>query len=254
MTSPTWRLDEGNPKYGKLAHAILLHLRATRKQAPDRNDLVQFLAFAAPLAGGSKAQLFQDLWALWINGGKRDGYFVEFGAAGGIRSSNSWFLETGMGWRGILAEPHPEQVKAVRAARRCHISDLCVWSRSDETLTFRMVGDPDLSRLADADPEDTHEAERRADYVEVPVRTISLNDLLARYDAPREIDYLSVDTEGSELQILQAFDFDRWRARAVTVEHNFTPAEQALDALFFANGYRRVWPQLSRFDAWYVRD
>ncbi len=252
--SPAWMLHEGNPKYGKMVGHLLQHLRETGSAPVDRNDVAQFVAFAAPLAAQSHSQLFQELWALWMSGGKRDGYFVEFGASSGVKLSNTWFLETAMGWNGILAEPHPVQVERVRATRNCHVSDLCVWSRSDETMTFRMVAKGDLSRLADVNPEDGHEATSRATYKETQVRTISLNDLLVAYDAPREIDYLSVDTEGSELQILQAFDFDRWRVKCVTVEHNFMPVEAELDALFLANGYRRMWPEISRFDAWYVRD
>jgi FkbM family methyltransferase len=258
-----WILDERNPKFGKGVAHILEHMRQTRgdyrqavlgERPADLDDVIQFLAFAAPLAPHSKSQLFQELWALWRAGGKRDGYFVEFGASSGVKLSNTWFLETGMGWNGILAEPHPVHVEHVRAARRCHVSDLCVYSRSNETMTFRMVAESDhLSRLADIDPMDGHEADGRQAFEETTVRTISLNDLLTRYDAPREIDYLSIDTEGSELEILRSFDFDRWRVNAVTVEHNYTAAEQALDALFFANGYRRVWPQVSRFDAWYVK-
>jgi FkbM family methyltransferase len=249
---PPWRLDEANPQYGKLFAGIMDQLR----QAPavDRNDLAQFLAFAAPLAARSKSQIFQELWALWMSGGKRDGYFVEFGAAKGDILSNTWFLETGMGWNGIVAEPHPRLAERVRRVRNCHVSDLCLYSRSGETMTFRMTPKQELSRLEAVDPQDKHESTLRATYETAEVRTISLNDLLTRYDAPRDIDYLSVDTEGSELEILQAFDFDRWNVRCATVEHNHTPAEAALDALFFAKGYRRMWPQISRFDAWYVRD
>lgn len=252
--SPAWMLHEGNSKYGKMVAHILEHMRQGGAATPDRDDVVQFLAFAAPLAAQSHSQLFQELWALWMAGGKRGGYFVEFGAASGVKLSNTWLLETGMGWNGLLAEPHPVQVERVRAARNCHVSDLCVFSRSHETMTFRMVTKGDLSRLADIDPQDGHEAVKRSTYKEAQVRTITLNDLLASYEAPRDIDYLSIDTEGSELEILRVFDFDRWNVKTVTVEHNFTPAEKALDALFFANGYRRMWPELSRYDAWYVRD
>lgn len=248
---PPWILDERNPQFGKLVAHVLDHMR---QAPPDRNDVVQFLAFAAPLAARSKSQLFQELWALWMAGGKTGGYFVEFGAAKGDKLSNTWFLETGMGWSGILAEPHPVMVERVRRVRNCHVSDRCVYSRSGETMAFRMTPKRELSRLEAIDPQDRHEASLRADYEIAQVETITLNDLLAGFDAPRDIDYLSVDTEGSELEILEAFDFDRWNVRCATVEHNDTPAEAALDRLFFANGYRRMWPEISRFDAWYVRD
>ncbi len=71
--------------------------------------------------------------------------------------------------------------------------------------------------------------------------------------APAEIDYLSIDTEGSELEILRAFDFDRWNVRLISVEHNHTPLRQPLYDLLTARGYVRKWPELSAFDDWYVR-
>jgi FkbM family methyltransferase len=249
--SPLWRLDESNPKYGKLVTHVLNHMR---QAAYDRDDVVQFLTFAAPLARQSHSQLFQELWALWMNGGRRGGYFVEFGAADGMNLSNTFFLETVMGWKGIVAEPHPELVERVRQARSCHVSDKCVYSRTGETMAFRMVDRFELSRLEAIDPGDGHEAAARKAYRTAEVKTISLHDLLESYGAPHRIDYLSIDTEGSEVEILAAFDFSKWDLRTVTVEHNGTIAEKRLNKLFRRNGYRRMWRDISRYDAWYVKD
>ncbi len=88
----------------------------------------------------------------------------------------------------------------------------------------------------------------------MPVETISLNDLLLEHGAPRHVDFLSVDTEGSEFEILNALDFDRWRPRTIAVEHNFTPLREKLFDLLSAQGYRRMWEGFSRFDDWYVLD
>jgi hypothetical protein len=64
---------------------------------------------------------------------------------------------------------------------------------------------------------------------------------------------LSIDTEGSELAILSAFDFSSRHIRCISVEHNETPNRQAILDLLVANGYRRKWPSLSAWDDWYVR-
>ena len=82
---------------------------------------------------------------------------------------------------------------------------------------------------------------------------MSLNDLLAHWDAPRRIDYPSIDTEGSELDILTAFDFDAWDVRLITVEHNHGPQRQGLIELLTAKGYRRKFKHLSGVDDWYVK-
>ena len=96
-------------------------------------------------------------------------------------------------------------------------------------------------------------ANARGDGKRYPVTTITLNDLLAEHNAPRHIDYLSVDTEGSELNILRAFDFERYRVDIITVEHNLAPAREHIHALLAAKGFARKFGALSQWDDWYVR-
>jgi hypothetical protein len=96
-------------------------------------------------------------------------------------------------------------------------------------------------------------AESRRGGTRYEVETVSLNDLLAQHGAPQRIDYLSVDTEGSELDILRAFDFDAWEVGLITVEHNYTPRREGLFELLTAKGFRRKFAALSRADDWYVR-
>ena len=60
------------------------------------------------------------------------------------------------------------------------------------------------------------------------VPTISLLDLLDIHNAPKFIDYLSIDTEGSEYEILNAFDFNKYKFRVITCEHNFTPMREKI--------------------------
>ena len=237
-------------RFGKTLRTLLERLRKVRY---DRDDIHQFAAFAMPLASRSQSQLFQDLWALWMSGQKRGGFFVEFGAADGVRLSNTYLLEKEWGWRGILAEPNPRFAASLAKHRRCAVSGKCVYARSGETVELLIAQEGELSRIAGLDPEDAAEGGRRVDDV-AQVQTISLNDLLTEFKAPRRIDFMSIDTEGAELQILQAFDFDRWDIGAIAVEHNYRPDRAEIGALLTAQGFRNVWPTMSRFDDWYVRD
>jgi hypothetical protein len=84
------------------------------------------------------------------------------------------------------------------------------------------------------------------------VRTISLLDLLRKYHAPTHVDYLSIDTEGSEYEILNAFDFTEYSFGVITVEHNYTPQRELIFELLSRNGYKRIYTEISRFDDWYV--
>ena len=95
----------------------------------------------------------------------------------------------------------------------------------------------------------------RADSLSYPVTTIALNDLLEAHAAPRVIDYMSVDTEGSEYRILKAFDFSKYDVRMMTVEHNFCePDRENIRVLLAVNGFTRVFTELSKWDDWYVKD
>ena len=199
----------------------------------------------------SKAQLKQDMFVLDELGYKRDGYFVEFGATNGVDFSNTYLLENEMGWKGILAEPAKVWHDALVANRKCCISFDCVWSKSHEELEFNEVGAADLSTIDVFSAVDEH-AKTRTEGKKYNVYTVSLLDLLNKHKAPKEIDYLSIDTEGSEFEILNAFDFDAYKFKVITCEHNYTPMREKLADLLTSKGYTRKYPEYSRFDDWYV--
>jgi FkbM family methyltransferase len=199
----------------------------------------------------SKSQLGQDLFVLAGTNFKKNGFFVEFGATNGKDLSNTWLLEKCFHWNGILAEPARTWHTALRANRACWIETACVWKETGSTLTFNEAPEPELSTIESFSNNDHHDAARRGGR-SYAVPTISLQDLLARYDAPNVIDYLSLDTEGSEFEILQAFDFDTYAFRTITCEHNFTANRNLIHALLTAKGYVRVFENLSRWDDWYA--
>jgi FkbM family methyltransferase len=199
----------------------------------------------------SFSQLFQDLWVVHQTGGKREGYFVEFGAANGVELSNTCLLETDYGWSGILAEPNPIWHAALKMNRpQSAIDKRCVYDRSGKTLEFAAPADAEYGTLV----EHFSAANARAAKHEViTVETVSLNDLLETNQAPAQIDYVSVDTEGSELRILETFDFHKWDVSLFSIEHNYSAQERKLDCLMQSHGYERVRKDRSHWDAWYVK-
>ncbi|WP_417886513.1 FkbM family methyltransferase [Zunongwangia sp.] len=72
----------------------------------------------------------------------------------------------------------------------------CVWSRSHEFVEFCETNSPSLPTIKEYTFSDSH-SKNRNNTIIYRVHTISLNDLLNKYNAPRIIDYLSIDTEGS---------------------------------------------------------
>ena len=216
-------------------------------------DWLKFISFAVPFAHRSNAQLLQDIWALWECGQEKPGYFVEFGACDGVSLSNSLLLERDFGWSGIVAEPDTRWHDRLQLERRCMIDTRCVWSQSKEVLEFNAVADAAFSTLSVINPNDSHERSGyRASFVQIKVETVSLLDLLDQAGSPKEIDYLSIDTEGSEYAILSAFDFSRYRFKLISVEHNYTPQRELLNKLLVSKGYKRRFEGMTRWDDWYV--
>jgi FkbM family methyltransferase len=199
----------------------------------------------------SHAQFHQDLFVLAALGFKRDGYFVEFGATDGVELNNTLLLEREFGWTGLLAEPARCWHKML-AGNRTAIKDLrCVWTSSGETLTFNEVDYAELSTIEAFSGGDSRKAERKKGRT-YEVTSISLLDLLREHRAPETIDYLSIDTEGSELEILSAFDFSAYRFNVISCEHNYSPARERIHALLTRHGYRRCLQHVSDVDDWYV--
>lgn len=212
------------------------------------------------LIWASKAQLGQDLFA-WIESRRvqrsEPCFFVDIGASDGVRFSNSWLLEKHLGWQGIAAEPARCWHQTLRCNRACKIDTHAVFSTSGQKLLFLDVsntqGYPELSGLASTSDSDERRHERQADPTTYQVETISLNDLLSAHHAPEFIDFLSIDTEGSELAILVAFDFDAHTFGAICVEHNYNKrARTAIHDLLVGKGYKRRHLAASAWDDWYI--
>jgi FkbM family methyltransferase len=199
----------------------------------------------------SKAQLHQDLIALMFSKFKNGGFFVEFGATDGIKFSNTYLLEKSFDWNGILAEPGKNWHRSLKSNRTAHIETMCVWTTSGEILEFNETEIGELSTLEMFSSGDMHSKERISGK-RYKVETISLEDLLDQFDAPKLIDYLSVDTEGSEFQILNRFNFDKYRFGFISCEHNYTSSRDQVYDLLTSKGYFRVLEDISLFDDWYI--
>jgi FkbM family methyltransferase len=192
------------------------------------------------------------LWVLHEARRKKAGFFVEFGAADGMLLSNTYQLEKDYAWRGILAEPNPDWQSALVRNRDCAIDLRCVFPTSGDRVRFAATRVPGLATVAEYVSCDGH-ANSRADHRIIEVETVSLDDLLSTHAAPRDIDFISIDTEGSEYDILKSFDFNRWNIQLFAIEHNQTANEQKIDALMQRYGYERRYRAYPINDAWYRR-
>jgi FkbM family methyltransferase len=197
----------------------------------------------------SKSQLGQDLLALSVFGPNHKGYFVEFGATDGLENSNSFLLESSFGWDGILCEPGRNWHDALKRNRTSVVDTRCVFSKSGLEVEFLEVEVGGLSTISGFGVSDGHDRRNNRSYL---VETVSLEDLLVQNRAPNHIDFLSIDTEGSEYEILRDFDFRKFTFGLICVEHNYTDNRLNVFRLLREKGYKRIYPEISAFDDWFV--
>ena len=193
------------------------------------------------------SQYGQDLFVLEVLGGMRDGFFLDSGAADGVRSSNTQLLEASFGWKGICIEPNETLFAALVRNRRCYCLNCCLYDREgsvDFLEKANMLGGilneyhPAHLQFAKAIFRVPEDANGRPTTVHKTARTV--RSVLRECAAPRVIDYWSLDTEGSEFAILKSFPFDEYSFRVLTVEHNWLPVRDQIREFLASHGYQRI--------------
>jgi len=170
------------------------------------------------------------------------GIFVEVGAFDPVVRSQTYALEQ-RGWTGLLIEPHPEQAARLRAARRARVVEVaCGPPELDGSeQPMRLAGGLSTLRQSNLAPQFITRSEVR------PVRLRTLDPVLQ--DAALErLDFLSVDVEGYELEVLRGFSIERWRPRLILIE-DFLEST-ALHRHLARAGYKRV--RRTGDNSWYV--
>tara|TARA_R110000868_G_scaffold120055_1_gene318795 strand:+ start:20 stop:637 length:618 start_codon:yes stop_codon:yes gene_type:complete len=201
----------------------------------------------------SNSQIGQDTAVLAFYKQKRNGYFVEIGAYDGVALSNTLVLEKEYGWTGILSEVVPVRFKDLLNNRpNCHNDNNAVYSKSNLNLVFDVANNSNMlsgiSKHIDA-----HKNTVNANKTQIKVNTISLTDLLDKYNAPSFIDYISLDTEGSELEILMGLDYARYTVGYFDIEHNHVePRRSHIKSLLKSHGY--IYLRENKFDDIYIHN
>jgi FkbM family methyltransferase len=188
----------------------------------------------------------QDKWiARFLFPDVEDGYFVDVGSGDGVVSSNTKALED-LGWKGICIDPFPTNMEH----RSCRLFKDVVYGVAGQKVRFRdagfLGGIDDRMGLTKEWPD-----VKKAKIVEFT--TVTLDDILARVDAPDFIHYMSIDIEGAELEALKGFSFSKYKVGAFTIEHNLEePKRSQIRSLLESKGYRFVLSLLR--DDCYVND
>lgn len=197
------------------------------------------------------SQLLQDALVVAATDGRRDGVFVEIGVGDGEYLSNTMTLERDFGWGGLLVEANPYFWSRIRDRRpNADLAPVAALAAPAGMMKFRHVpGFPEISSLDPFAATDHHD---RGTYEMVDVETVGVAALLEERGIGKSFDYLSVDIEGPDAEVLQAVLDAGYRPTVVTVEHNRVPerVERLTDIL--TPCYDIVLSGVSNWDMWAV--
>jgi FkbM family methyltransferase len=175
-------------------------------------------------------------------GHARSGFFVEVGANDPEKWSQTFHLEQ-LGWSGIVVEPQPDLAAALRARRRAKVCAVACSApeNAGKSMPLHLAG-----IHSSFDPRLKVAAVRAAGAVDVPLTT--LDRILDDSGAPTPLDFLAIDVEGHEIEVLRGFDFARWRPRLILIED--LVLDLALHRFMRARGYK--WVRRTDINSWYV--
>ncbi|MFI4898404.1 MAG: FkbM family methyltransferase [Phycisphaerales bacterium JB059] len=191
-----------------------------------------------------RAQHAEDILLYELFEGAREGFFIEVGAYDGFSHATTYLLES-IGWSGLLVEALPERAEQARRCRPAsHVVHAALGKRgSSGTTTLTRFADPEgtdelSSYIADIGGDAPRPSGEHAQSIQVPLTTMdALLDELGRDQAP--VDLAVIDVEGGEIDLLDGFDLDRFRPRAILIEDHVggdhSPNRMALVARGYAD-------------------
>ncbi|SDR12008.1 FkbM family methyltransferase [Pseudovibrio sp. Tun.PSC04-5.I4] len=199
-----------------------------------------------------RAQQFQELHFLnaFPKYELEPGFFVEIGVGDGVHLSNTYLFEKALGWSGLLVEANPECWATIRERRSAPLDTRAAWKEGGRLLKFICTATPEFSGLS----ESVRINAPHSELGEIDVQTARTEDIFTDNNVPDHIAFMSVDTEGSELEILRGIDFSRRSFDFLCVEHNKEGAKKERLISFFAQyGYAPIMTETSGNDFWFVQ-
>jgi FkbM family methyltransferase len=174
--------------------------------------------------------------------GNTKGYYVEVGANEPRERSQTWHLEQ-QGWTGVLIEPQPALAATLRAERKGKVFAVACSSpvKAGQELPLHVAGP-----LSSLDRRGMAPGAIPEKIIRVPVRT--LDSILEEAGSPAGFDFLSIDVEGHEIEVLQGFDIARWRPRLIMIEDHV--ADLSKHRYLISSGYRII--RRYENNGWYV--
>jgi FkbM family methyltransferase len=177
---------------------------------------------------------------------KKNGVFIDIGAHDGVSYSNTYFFEKDLDWTGICIEPHPQRFKDLLSIRsnKTICLPIAVADFDGSSKFLQVTGYPEmLSGLLDyydprhLDRVDKEISNRGGDKITIDVQVLKLKNILEKYKIVH-VDFMSIDTEGSELEVLKSIDFSKVVIDVIMIENNF--GENKISQYLISRNYKLI--------------
>lgn len=196
------------------------------------------------------SQLGQDLFVLETLNQKKNGFFIEIGAGNGKHLSNTYLLEKEYNWDGILVEPNKSSFKACTNLRHCRVINKLILNSEVATVLFHE------KRIGEFSFSEGYGNKNSNDVIDsYEIESIKFEEIFRDFSIIPDIDFLSIDTEGSEVEILSSINFSKYRPNIICIEHNYVKSNRVYIKNFLkSKGYIIVYSGISLWDSWFVRE
>jgi len=157
---------------------------------------------------------------------QRQGVYVDIGAYSPTECSNTHAFYR-RGWRGINIDATPGVMDSFKYVRRRDINlNIAIGSGNNE-LVFYSWGSPSVYNTANAELARERANVLGKDPVEISVSCMTLDLILDRYlEKGTKIDFMSVDVEGLDLDVLKSNNWDKYRPEVIIAEvYNENPEQ-----------------------------
>lgn len=166
----------------------------------------------------------------------RPGIYVDVATNHPISISNTYFFDRCLRWHGICVEANDEYYEPIFLERSCRLVPTCVGSKEGEVVQFGMYGG--LGGILGGTYKSMKRFHMQNNTYAKQLRCATMRSVTSMFSI-REIDYLSLDVEGHELEVLKGFDFEKVKINVMTVESaqkKLVRIEKFLSSV----GYRRL--------------
>lgn len=191
----------------------------------------------------SFSQFWQDLIAYGLlienfNKEELENNFIEIGAWDGIKFSNTYYLEKYHNFKGVCIEPLHNAFKKLESNRTSINLNYFVSNTMDEKVYILNNGMMSKRILNPIESENIQNTD-----------VITLNQVFEDYFyEKKDVDFISIDTEGTEMEVLKSLDFKKFRVKLFCIENN----NKDIDTFLKGFGYEKLTKSLNAHDNWYI--